>query len=306
VLGGEVLWRAWETRLVPWHIIGRLVIAFAPAGLVTAALTLLSHNDPQLASWLEQGNTYTPPAWGMVNLYGPVWLLAFAGAWYALRQRQATWRGVVLWFVVVLGLIYVPVNFQRRFMEGWHVPVTILAVPGWSYQLAPALRHRLTARSVRMLLVIGLMLVVASPARTLITLTRYVLQRQEDPFVYAHTDERGAIVWLSAHATPDEVVLSSFYSGNWLPARAPVRSFVGHWSLTPKMAARLADVTRFFDANAPDAERSALLASFGVDYVYVGPDERALGSFDPSRAPYLALVYDSPGVQLYRVTLLAP
>jgi hypothetical protein len=235
-----------------------------------------------------------------------VWLLAFAGAWYALRQRQATWRGVVLWFVVVLGLIYVPVNFQRRFTEGWHVPVTILAVPGWSYQLAPALRHRLTARSVRMLLVIGLMLVVASPARTLITLTRYVLQRQEDPFVYAHTDERGAIVWLSAHATPDEVVLSSFYSGNWLPARAPVRSFVGHWSLTPKMAARLADVTRFFDANAPDAERSALLASFGVDYVYVGPDERALGSFDPSRAPYLALVYDSPGVQLYRVTLLAP
>ena len=306
VLAGEALWQAWPTRRMPWQAAGRLALVFAPGGVLAGALTLQSRADPQLASWLEQGDTYTPPVWGLVNLYGPVWLLAFAGAWHAVRQRLVTWRGVLLWFVIVLALAYVPVNFQRRFMEGWHVPVAILAAAGWSREIAPRLRGRLTARAVSLELVIMLVLVTASPARTLITLTRYVVQRPDDSLVYAHADERGAVAWLRAHATLDDVVLSFFYTGNWLPARAPVRSFLGHWSLTPQVARRLDDVTHFFDAATEDAERIALLASFGVDYVYVGPDERSLGDFDPSDAFYLMLVYDSPSVQLYRVKLPAP
>lgn len=301
VLGGEVVWQAWSARRIPGPSIVRLALIFAPAALVAGALTLLSHADLALASWLEQGDTYTPPVWGLVNLYGPVWLLAFAGVWYALQQRQVVWRGVVLWFVIVLALVYVPVNFQRRFMEGWHVPVTILAAAGWTRAIAPWLRQRLTGRAVALVLVTALLSVAASPLHTLITLTRYMSQRQDDPFVYAQPDERGAADWLRAHATLDDVVLSSFYSGNRLPARAPVRTFVGHWSLTAHAGQRLADVQRFFAADTADAGRIALLSTFEIDYVYVGPDERALGPFDPARAPYLELVYDSPSVQLYRV-----
>ncbi len=303
VLGGEVLWQIADTRRIPWRAVGWLAVIFTPPALLAGLLTILSYRDLALASWLEQGDTYTPPVWGLFNLYGPVWVLAFAGAWYALRQRGAAWRGIVLWFAVVLVLVYVPVNFQRRFMEGWHVPVTVLAAAGWSRGIAPRLRRRLTEYSVGLALIILLVLVTASPVHTLITLTRYAIQRQDDQFVYAHADERGATDWLCAHATLDEVVLSFFYSGNWLPARAPVRSFVGHWSLTAEMAERLADVSRFFDADASDAARLHLLQTFGVDYIYVGPDERALGRFDPARAPYLVPVYVSTGVQLYRVVL---
>lgn len=306
VLAGEALWQAWPTRRIPWQAAGRLALVFAPAGVLAGALTLQSHADPQLASWLEQGDTYTPPVWGLVNLYGPVWVLALAGAWHAVRRRLVAWRGVLLWFLVVLALVYVPVNFQRRFMEGWHVPVAILAATGWSRELAPRLQAKLTARTVSLVLIIVLVWVTASPAHTLITLTRYALQRPDDALVYAHADERGAVAWLRAHATLDDVVLSFFYAGNWLPARAPVRSFLGHWSLTAQVARRFADVTRFFDAATADAERIALLAAFGIDYVYLGPDERLLGGFDPSRASYLVLVYDSPSVQLYQVNLPAP
>ncbi len=305
VLGGEVLWQMKHARRIPWRAVGWLAVMFGPAALLAGALTVLSYRDPALASWLEQGDTYTPPVWGLLNLYGPVWALAFVGAWHGLQQRQAAWRGVVLWFAVVLVLVYVPVNFQRRFMEGWHVPVTILAVTGWSREIAPCLRGRLTERSVGMILIILLVLVTASPVHTLITLTRYAIQRQDDQFVYAHAEERGVTDWLCAHAALDEVVLSFFYSGNWLPARAPVRSFVGHWSLTAQVTDRLADVNRFFDADTADAERLRLLQTFGVDYVYVGLDERILGGFDPAHAPYLVPVYTGARVQLYRVVLPA-
>jgi len=306
VLGGEALWRAWSQRRLPWAEARRLAIVFVPVGLAAGALTWLAHSDPFLASWLEQGNTYTPPVWGMANLYGPLWLLAAAGLWGAIKTDSAAWRGVALWFVVVLLLIYVPVNFQRRFMEGWHVPVTILAAAGWLRVIAPRLRTRLTGRSVMLLGVTLLALVVAGPARSAISLTLHFAQQPGDRFFYAHADERGAARWLCAHAEPDEVALAYFYTGNWLPARTPLRSFFGHWSLTAHVTARAADVVRFFDADTPDDERIALLAEFGVDYVVVGPDERALGGFDPADAAYLVRVYDSPSVQLYRVVLPGP
>ncbi|GAB4410266.1 MAG: hypothetical protein Kow00106_04110 [Anaerolineae bacterium] len=306
VLAGEALWQAWFTRRIPWRAASRLALIFAPGGVLAGALTLRSHADPQLASWLAQGNTYTPPVWGMANLYGPVWVLAFAGAWHAARQHRAGSRGALLWFLTVLALIYLPVNFQRRFMEGWHVPVAILAATGWAHEIAPRLQRAMTARAARLVLIISLALVTASPAHTLSTVTRYVVQHPDDPLVYAHPAERGAVAWLREHATLNDVVLSYFYSGNWLPARAPVRSFLGHWSLTAEVTQRIGEVESFFDAATTDAERLDLLDTFGIDYVYVGPDERALGDFDPRHAPYLALVYDSPSVQLYRVVLSNP
>lgn len=306
VLGGEALWRAWPQRRFPWAEARLLAVVFVPVGLAAGTLTWLAHSDPFLASWLEQGNTYTPPAWGIVNLYGPVWLLALAGLWYAVRAGSAAWRGVALWFVIVLVLIYIPVNFQRRFMEGWHVPVTILAAVGWLRVIAPRLRTRLTERSVMLIGFTLLALVAASPARSAISLTLHFVQQPDERFFYAHADERGAARWLRAHAEPDEVALAYFYTGNWLPARTPLRSFFGHWSLTAHVPARMADVIRFFDADTPGEERIALLTEFSVDYVYVGADERALGGFDPADAAYLVRVYDSPSVQLYRVALSGP
>ncbi len=306
ILGGEALWRAWPQRRFPWAEACRLAVVFVPVGLAAGALTWLAHSDPSLERWLEQGNTQTPPVWGMLNLYGPVWFLALAGLWHAVQTDSTAWRGVALWFVIVLVLVYVPVNFQRRFMEGWHVPVTVLAAAGLSRVIAPSLRTRLTARSVALIGVTLLALVAASPARTAISLTMRFVQRPGDPFFYAHADERGAERWLRAHARLDDVALAYFYTGNWLPGRAGVRVLVGHYDQTANARDRLADVVRFFDAGTPDAERIALLAEFSVDFVYVGADERALGSFDPASAAYLALVYASPSVQLYRVVPVRP
>ena len=46
-----------------------------------------------------------------------------------------------------------------------------------------------------------------------------------------------------------------------------------------------------------------VLRDWGVVYVFHGPEERALGGFDPTAAPYLRRVYASGGVAIYRVAL---
>jgi uncharacterized membrane protein len=65
---------------------------------------------------------------------------------------------------------------------------------------------------------------------------------------------------------------------------------------------KLAVLARFF-GDGSDAFRRQLLHEHGIDYVFYGPAERALGTFDPGQAPYLRQVYEDAGVQIYQVLI---
>lgn len=311
--------------------LGRLAILGVPTALLAGALTLTTRGDPYLKSWLDQGDTYSPPVWTLPILYGPVLILALAGVWLTLKaERRGAARPAVgvqsqigaccaqdereparpytsndatchssllpvaLWFGVVLVLIYVPVNFQRRFMEGWHVPVVILAAAGWRHVIAPRLRPA----AARRVLAAGLIAVMLSPLFVL-TGTLVTLMQTDNPDVYISADEQGALRVLAREA--DRVVFAALESGNRLPARADVRTTLGHWSLTAFAADRYQEAERFFDASTPDADRIAILARLGAEYVWFSDDERASGDFDPGAVAYLEAVYTSPTVSLYRV-----
>lgn len=207
--------------------IGRLAVVMGPGVVTAALLTLSTRSDPYLRSWLAQGDTYTPPPWSLLILYGPVGLLALAGLWWTVRagddaaERRDRLVLAALWFVVVAALIYVPVNFQRRFMEGWHVPVTILAAAGWQRAVRPRIAPRLRGIALRVL--------VASVALSplfILAATLTVVTRDDDPFVTITSGERAALDRLDALAGPDDVVLAAFETGNRLPARVGVRSVV--------------------------------------------------------------------------------
>ena len=53
------------------------------------------------------------------------------------------------------------------------------------------------------------------------------------------------------------------------------------------------------------ARRRLLLARHRVTYVLAGPWERALGAYDPTRAPYLRMVLHTGRWRLFRLTLPA-
>jgi uncharacterized membrane protein len=76
---------------------------------------------------------------------------------------------------------------------------------------------------------------------------------------------------------------------------------LAHWAQTVDFYDKQERVARFFDAAAPDEERAATLRAFGVDYVWHGPAERALGDYDPGSASWLELAFSAPEVDIYRV-----
>ena len=114
---------------------------------------------------------------------------------------------------------------------------------------------------------------------------------------------RPPIAWLGQHSAPDDVVLSSYRVGNIIPARIGRRVVWGHWDETAFYKEKQADVAVFFDGTTADAERQAILRRYGVDYVFHGPGENALGKFEPSTGRYLDEVYRNQEVVIYQVEL---
>jgi uncharacterized membrane protein len=126
------------------------------------------------------------------------------------------------------------------------------------------------------------------------------IQRRESP-IYLPAGEVAALRWLGAEGSAGEAVLSTYAVGNVIPAWTDLRVYIGHGPETLDYGRKEDSVRVFFQASTEDSWREALLAEHSLDYVFYGPEERALGAWDPSGAGYLATVYAREGYVIYEV-----
>ncbi len=280
----------------------------APAPLlVVYALTL--RTNPIFAQWEAQAALPAAPWPHYVLAYGP-WLL-LAGLSWRRTGRAPGFRPAWAWVVAAFLLLLLPLNAQRRFVQGAVAPLAVLAAIGWWEVALPALLRRrpfreLPARAPRyteaglarlltatLLLIMGLsnLYVLASASVT-------AAVQQPYPFFRPAAEAAGA-AWLRAKAADGAVVLASYESGNFIAAQAGVPVVVGHWAETAEFARRQDEAARFFSADVDDTWRRAYLAALSVRYVWIGPPERALGGFVPG--PYLEEVFRQGEVRIYEV-----
>jgi hypothetical protein len=120
--------------------------------------------------------------------------------------------------------------------------------------------------------------------------------------IYRDKWEVAALDWLGQRVEFDDVVLGAYGTGNYLPARAKARSFVGHGPESVRVDEKKALVAQFFASETGDQWRRDLLSSYGVDWLFWGPIEQELGGFDPRGVGYLQQVYDTMGYIIFEVT----
>jgi hypothetical protein len=106
---------------------------------------------------------------------------------------------------------------------------------------------------------------------------------------------------LARRGPPWVPVLASYETGNALPAWAPVRVAAGHGPESADLDEWLPRLRAFFSPATPDAERIALITETGARYVFWGPAEHALGSWDPSSASFLQEIARKGAYRLYEV-----
>lgn len=262
--------------------------------------------NPAMAVWSAQNTLPSPPPIDYVLAYLPLLIPAVTALPFVWRAAWDKGRLTLLvgWVLVAPVLVYIPISVQRRLLEGFIIPLAILAAIG----LAGWARHGRKGRYA------AAAMVILSGLSAIFLLMGVIRAYKPDVPLYRPAAEATAFDWLNTHAPLNAVVLGSFQSGNVLPVYSRLRPFVGHGPETLAALEKEPLVEAFYRGELSAEEQATLLtgpclapATVGcsdpIDYVLFGPLEQALaGSATPgSWADGMTLVYDSDGYRVFAV-----
>jgi hypothetical protein len=117
------------------------------------------------------------------------------------------------------------------------------------------------------------------------------------------TAELQAMDWLRTNSMTEDAILSAYWTGSFIPARAGRTVFVGQRYETIKFEEKRRAAEKFFDAATDETWRIALLRDNDLALVFWGRGERDLGNFNPEKANYLQSVFANDHARVYRVRI---
>lgn len=251
---GLLVWL--RTRHFPTALFLRCVLA----GLVTlpffAYYTLVFGQNQVFAVWSAQNQLPSPSPLAYLAAYVLLAIPAIGGAMYAWRQARSEtrWLLLIAWSIAAFALVYLPINVQRRMLEGVVVPLAILAAVGLTRWAGERFGRR----------IISWVWVGATtlPAVLLLVGTLNMVLNPQLP-VYRPAAEVTALEWLNRNSAPREVALASFETGNAIPMYTHLRSFIGHGPETLEADRKAGQVEALFSGTLTDEERATLFGGGG-------------------------------------------
>ena len=250
---------------------GRAVAALAGA-LVPLCYQLIVFRDSR--EFQVKALTKTPPPHIIDTLitFAPLLILAALGFW-ALRARARERNFLALWVVVTLALVYVPVeliSFARKMIEGWQIPLLILAGIGLGQLKRPIFAGAIVAiLAISPLLTMGWIL--SNAAENNQSRVNSVLM----PALYLYDSEVAALDFLARDAATGAVLCLPI-TGAYVPRATLKTTYFGHWAETLKPDAKRAVTLRYFGGQMAPDEARQLFAQNKIRWVFEGPYERSL------------------------------
>ncbi|MBU0494944.1 MAG: hypothetical protein KKA73_26110, partial [Chloroflexi bacterium] len=313
VLGGYWLLLTMTRRRLVW----RGFVALLLAGLIPLPLLLYDLYvfaiDPVYRAWAQGNICLSPNPLHYLMAYGLLWPLALAGLWRCVRRRDEHELLIAAWLVSGALVLYAPVDFQRRLVQGLQIPICILATGGLFYYVLPAIgrarwvsvltratRARYNRSSLRRFAVNGLLVFCSVTSLALWAIANIQVLAHSFPF-YHEMAENQALDWLATRTARSDAVLASYEEANYIPARAGNRVYAGHWAETPLIREKIRALDTFYAAQTSDDWRVSFLSENDIRYLMQGPRERALGGFDPVGRTYLTERFAVPGFAIYQV-----
>jgi hypothetical protein len=302
VLGGFAAIEAARTRrLRPLGLAGAIGLGAAPA---LAWLAWLWRHDPITAAAAQRNVTLSPAPWLTAVSFGLPGAAAVLGLARALVRPTRERLFLALWLIAGLALLYAPTPWQRRFVEGLAVPVSLLAVDAAVALGTPVAR----ALGLGVLRPWRAWLIPLPWALVLAPSLLWVLRQELSParltapgnwWDYPRRDV--ALAARRLRELPEEaVVLAAIETGGLIPGLSGRRTFVGHWAETVRSEEKIEELYRFFSAGAAGEERLAFLRRRGITHLFLGPAERRLGPFDPATLPGARVLWEHGAVRLVR------
>ncbi len=250
----------------------------------------LSRSHPTLSIWNAQNLTLSPPITDYVIGYGLILVLAVLGiAKIGFKDRPRN-RLLIAWALSNMILLYMPFTFQRRLTLGLFFPLAGLAALGL---------EKITGGREKYRAAFILLLILSLPSSLIVIAAGLSGVQNNDPSVIHLPGELEAYTWLDENSPPGALILASPDTGNRLPAFADLRVLYGHPFETPYAKSQKTLVESLYAWEGSIVGAIDFIDQLGLDYVFLGERERALGH--PEWIMEFPLVFTSQGVEIYKV-----
>ncbi len=281
--------------------IGAMASAFGLPLTIYSFLLFLSNTIYKV--WGNQNVLPSPSWWVYLAAWGLFLFIGIFGVRSLYRRNLIACVLIVMWILVVPILIYIPYNLQRRFSEAVYVPMVALAIGGVTAVFSGRRRVWRLARRYA-----PIFLILLSLPMTLVLWIGGVnaVMTYSQP-IYQDRDQVATYVFLGKNLPPRANVLSSYQFGNAVPAYGYLVAVIGHGPETPFLVSKRVSVNEFYRTTLTPTMRFQSFVALSSPYVVLGPNERALGNFDPTNprhSNFLQKVFESGpySVWAYRPT----
>jgi len=277
-----------------WKIIeeylNRILWGFVISAPLIIYTTISLFTDPFLKIWAEQNILPSPHFFHYLIAYGIFGPFVILG----LLKLNGFDRGkgyfLAGWLILFPVLVTAPVMGQRRLAEGI-----------WSAIVISMICYFESRNRLRLLEI--LYFSFAFPSTLLLLIGSISAARIQSSPIFRPISEIQAFEYLAENVLTEAVVLSSYDSGNNLPAWTNHRVVLGHGPETRNRHEVEDEILLFFSPETSDDIREGLINKYNVDYIFWGPSERKLGDWDPIETEFLQETYNKNGFAIYRTKI---
>lgn len=242
--------------------------------------------EPIVGDIWRQINTIPPPNLLVFALsLGLPLAIAMPAIIRALRRFEPDGdQFMFLWLVIILLLIYLPTEAQRRFSIGLMLPIAYFATRAvedfWFGFIVRRWRYRLLAILIPIMGASHLFMLYL-PTRPIVT-----DNKEQARGMVLEQDYISAFDWLDSRVGSRDIILASPRPSLWIPVATGARVVFGHPAETADSRVKNRAVMRWYEAESADDPicDDLLNGVFSLDeayrvlYVIVGSQERDLGA----------------------------
>jgi len=260
-----------------------------------------------------QNITLTPLLPMVLIGYGLLLPLALIGAFLILKKSEKDEKDIFLlfWFLIQFLLIYSPVAFQRRLLEGFQIVLALLATFGVFYLKDLVCQKPIFQKYFKevfsnkvffnKVFLLYLFFILFFFSNFVIIANDLILYLKNDDGMYLKKEVQEAMFWLRENTNQESVVLSAVKTGNLLPAFSLRQVYFGHLGQTAQSKEKLVKLERFFQKDNDD-EKITFLKENKIDYLFLGPKEKELIQFNTDKK-YLEKIFENEKVTIYKIKL---
>ena len=202
-------------------------------------------------------------------------LLPAVKGFLVLSERRQARNLMALWAMITLLMVYAPVSFGRKMIEGFQIPLLVLAGLGLASLKKPLASGILVA------------VLAISPLVTLNWILNNAANnnsfRAPMPPIYLRDSEVAALSYLDGQSQQGAVLCLPMLGG-YVPRATGKFTYAGHWAETLHMQKeKLPNTFRYFRGQMAADEARQLFRDHKILWVLEGPTERAIGGVSASQ-----------------------